>query len=394
MADRQAVDGGAEPRPGAPPGAPRLLFLVTEDWYFLSHRLPSARAARAAGFQVSVATRVGDAGAAIAARDIRVIPLDWNRRSAGALAWLREIVAIWRLLRRERPDALHLVAVKPAAFGAIAALLAGVPALVITITGRGYALSGRGWAARLAGAGLRSLWCLSALGRRQRLVVQNAEDLAWLSRFPAPPGALLIRGSGVDLAHYRPLPAPVGPVTFAQVSRMISIKGVEDVVAAFRLLRARGVEARLLLAGDVDDHTFTGLSRRQLQEWAGEPGIAWLGPVDDVRTVWARAHVAVLASRRGEGLPKSLLEAAACGRPLLATDCAGMREVAVEGGNALLVPPGDVTALADAMERLARDTALRDRLAAASRAVVDPHLGQEAVAARMQSLYGEMLPRP
>lgn len=191
----------------------------------------------------------------------------------------------------------------------------------------------------------------------------------------------------MDLAHYEELADALGPVTCAQVSRMLTLKGVEDLVAAVRLVRTRGVDLRLILAGAPDRDSPAAVPEETLRAWADEPGIEWLGAVGDVRTVWARAHIAVLASRGGEGVPKSLLEAAACGRPIVATDVPGSREVAVEGRNALLARPRDPASLAEALARLAGDTALRRRLGHASRAVVDPEFGEAEVGRRMRDLY-------
>lgn len=381
------------PPPTVAAGRPHLLFLVTEDWYFCSHRLPVARAAREAGFAVSVATRVGAHGPRIEAEGFRLIALDWSRasRSPGRLA--AELWRIVRLYRRERPDLVHHVAVKPAVFGALAALLAGRPAVLTTLAGRGAALSGTGLPARLAGAGLRGLLRWLAGRRRAMVAVQNADDGDWLAAGPGVPRLCLIPGSGVDLQHYRPLAEPDGPVTVAQVSRMLTLKGVEDLVEAVRRLRAEGLDLHLLLAGPPDPANPAGIAPARLLAWSAEPGIRWLGPVADVRTVWTRAHIAVLASRGGEGVPKSLLEAAACGRAIVATDVAGIREVARPGVNAVLAPPGDPAALAVALRSVATDAALRRSLAQESRAVVGAAFGEAEVAARTLDLYRHLLGR-
>ncbi|WP_145730220.1 glycosyltransferase [Nitrospirillum pindoramense] len=381
---------------------PTLLFVVTEDWYFRSHRLPTARAARDAGFDVGVACRVGKDAAAIAAEGFRVIPLPWRRGSFNPLRALGDVRRLARLYRRERPTIIHHIAVKPTVLGGFALFLAGFPndlrdtRVVATLAGLGLGLSGAGTKAAL-GRGLLRL-ALKAAGwrRRHALVVQNGDDAALLAAgWPRPPSSRLIRGSGVDLTHYEELAEPMGPVTCAQVSRMLTLKGVEDLVAAVRQVRAQGVDLRLLLAGAPDADSPAAIPEATLRAWGTEPGIEWLGAVSDVRTVWARAHIAVLASRGGEGVPKSLLEAAACGRAIVATDVPGSREVAVEGRNALLAPPRDPAALAAALSRLAQNAALRRRLSLGSRAVVDPEFGEAEVGRRMRDLYlGLVAPFP
>ncbi|MDE1147851.1 MAG: glycosyltransferase family 4 protein [Azospirillaceae bacterium] len=374
------------------PEAPRptLLFVVTEDWYFRSHRLPTARAARDAGFDVAVACRVVLDGPAIAAEGFRLIPLPWRRGSFNPWHILGDIRRLARLYRRERPTIIHHIALKPAVLGGFALALAGLrdTRVVTTLAGLGLGLSGTGTKAGLGRVLLRLALNAAAWRRGNALVVQNSDDAALLAAgAPKPPAARLIRGSGVDLAHYEELADALGPVTCAQVSRMLTLKGVEDLVAAVRLVRTRGVDLRLILAGAPDRDSPAAVPEETLRAWADEPGIEWLGAVGDVRTVWARAHIAVLASRGGEGVPKSLLEAAACGRPIVATDVPGSREVAVEGRNALLARPRDPASLAEALARLAGDTALRRRLGHASRAVVDPEFGEAEVGRRMRDLY-------
>jgi len=370
----------------------KLIFLVTEDWYFWSHRLPMARAAREAGFDVAVATRVAAHGERIRDAGFGLHPLSWRRRSIGPFASLAAIVEIYRLYRRERPLIVHHVALKPALLGGIAARLARVPGVVSMIAGGGYLASAGSYRARLVALGTRLLWPFLLLRRGCRVIVQNEEDRQSLLalRPSAASRIVLIEGSGVDLARYLPAPEPAGPVTFAYAGRMIAIKGVATLVAAFQMLRARGIDARLVLAGAPDPENPSAIDETTLARWRALPAIAMPGHVDDIARVLQSAHVAVLASLGGEGLPKSLLEAAAMGRPIVATDVPGARAIARQGENALLVPPGDETALADALETMARDEDLRRRFGAASRRIVEQGFSEEAIAAATQTLYREL----
>ncbi len=367
----------------------KLIFLVTEDWYFWSHRLPMARAARQAGFDVAVATRVTAHGGRIRAAGFALHPLSWRRRSIGPAASLAAIAEIYRLYRRERPLIVHHVALKPALLGGIAALLARVPGVVSMIAGGGYLASAGSLRARLVAQATRMLWPFVLLRRGCRVIVQNEEDRRDLAALR--PGAAwriaVIEGSGIDLARYRPVPEPVGAIVFAYAGRMIAIKGVETLVAAHQMLRARGLDVGLVLAGAPDPENPSAIDDATLARWRTLPGIAMLGHVDDIAPVWEGAHVAVLASLGGEGLPKSLLEAAAMGRPIVATNVPGTRAIARHGVNALLVPPGNAAALADALETLARDQALRHRFGAASRRIVEEGFSDEAVGAATLSLY-------
>jgi glycosyltransferase involved in cell wall biosynthesis len=375
-------------------GRPKLMFLVTEDWYFCSHRLPVARAARAAGFAVFVASRVAAHAPAIEAEGFALRPLAWRRRGDGLIGGLRAILAIVCLYRAERPDIVHHVALKPALFGGLASRLAfprrrSRPAQIDAIMGLGSGLS----RATLAGRLRRAVFGPALRLLAGRIIVQNPEDRAEVARFGIPETRItLIRGSGVDAGHFRPLHEPGGAeVTVALVGRMLRAKGVLDAAAAVRQLRAQGLEVALLLAGAADPDNPGSLDATALKALAAEPGIEWLGQVADVRTVWQRAAIAVLASSYGEGLPKALLEAAACARPLIASDVPGCREIVRHGETGLLVPPHDTAALAEAIAALATDPERRRAMGAAARALVERDFADAIVAQQTLALYRRVL---
>jgi glycosyltransferase involved in cell wall biosynthesis len=366
----------------------KLLYLVTEDWYFWSHRLPMARAARRAGFEVAVATRVAEHGERIRAEGFALHPLGWRRRSVGPLASLAAIAAITRLYRRERPLLVHHVALKPAVLGSVAAFIAGVPAVVNAITGVGFVASSPSLRARLLRR-VVSVALALLLGRsNSRIVVQNEDDRRLL--LALRPGAAdriaVIRGSGIDTEHFQPVPEPPPPVVVGFAGRLLADKGVATLIEAQQCLRRRGIDLRLMIAGAPDPENPSSIDAARLARWRDLPGVTWLGQIEDIRALWRQAHIAVLPSRR-EGLPKSLLEAAAMARPIVATDVPGCREIARAEVNALLVPPDDAEALAAALERLANDGALRRRFGAASRALVESDLGDAAVGDATVALY-------
>jgi glycosyltransferase involved in cell wall biosynthesis len=376
---------------------PRLLYLVTEDWYFWSHRLPMARAARDAGFEVCVATRVRDHRERILGEGLTLYPLQWRRGGVGARTALRavhEISEIARLYRRVRPDVVHHVALKPVVYGSIAGALAHQPPAVNALTGLGFAFSSPGHHARFIQRGLRLALSLVLRQEHGFVVVQNADDARILleTGLVAHEKVRIIRGSGVDTSYFSEQSEPPGPFTIGYVGRMLEDKGVRTLLEAHAKLRERGLDVTMVLAGSTDTDNPTAIPSHELEALAKLPHVRWLGHVDDVRDVWRECHVAVLPSRR-EGLPLSLLEAAACGRPLVATDVPGCREIAIAGKNALVVPPDDAAALANAIARLAENPALRRTLGAASRPLVMADLTVEAVGARMLSLYEELISR-
>ena len=371
---------------------PLLLYLVTEDWAFWHHRRAMAHAARGSGFEVAVACRVGAHGPRIEAEGFAVHPLGLARGSVNPLTEMASIAEITALYRRLKPALVHHVALKPALYGAIAARIAGVPA-INALAGLGFVFISDRPLARMARPLLQLAFRGLLTSRRSRLLLQNRDDVElFTARNIAPPDRIaLIRGSGVDIDRYAQTPPPrTGPVTLAYVGRMIGDKGVDQLVEAMRLANANGAAVRLLLVGKPDPQNPTSIPRTKLEAWDRRPDIEWRGEVEDVRQIWREAHIAILATRR-EGLPMSLMEAAAMGRPLIATDVPGCREVAIKGENAELVPFGDVDALAAAICRLAADPDLRARYGAASRRIVVSDLSSQSVGAAVVALYKELL---
>ena len=385
------------PKRSTAPGAarqPKLLFLVTEDWYFCSHRLPAARAARAAGFDVVVATRVRAHGDRIRDEGFALRPIGWRRRGDGAVGAARAISEIARLYRAERPDIVHHVALKPVLFGGIALRFAfptpeSAPVAIDSVMGLGSGFSAASFAARLRRPSLGVALRVAAGRGRGWVIVQNPEDRDALIALGIPPQRIwMIRGSGVDCNHFRPLPDPEATtVTIALVSRMLRDKGVFDAVAAIQLLRGHGLPVELLLAGPTDPDNRGSLTAESLVSLTTDPGISWLGPVADIRAVWRRAAIAVLPSTYGEGVPKALLEAAACARPIVASDMPGCREVVRPGETGVLVPPRDVNRLADAIAALAGDPARRKAMGRAGRELIEREFTEEIVACETLAVY-------
>ncbi len=379
--------------PRADGGPPRLLYVVTEDWFFLSHRLPMARAAQAAGFEVHVATNVADGASAIAREGFVLHPVRFWRGRLSPFATIATVLALRRIHRAVAPDLVHHVALQPTILGSLAAIGRRV-ARVNAITGLGYAFISGSAKARVMRAVIGML--LRRLLDRDRSValVQNPDDRDLLSGLGiAAERIVLIPGSGVDVVALTPMPEPPGDVTAAFVGRLLDDKGIRTLVAAHRLLRRKGMAIELLIAGTPDPANPASVSPAEAAAWGHEPGVTWLGHVDDIATVWARAHMAVLPSRR-EGLPKSLLEAAACGRPMVATDVPGCREVAIPNETGLLVPPDDADALAAAIERLARSPDLRARFGRAARRLAEERFAADAIGRAVLGLYLRLVAGP
>ncbi|HXP96999.1 MAG TPA: glycosyltransferase family 4 protein [Telmatospirillum sp.] len=367
---------------------PRLLFLVTEDWSFRSHRFDLAKAARDAGFEVHVATRVDQHRAVIEAEGFILHDLHLGRRIGNPL---REIAAIVGLLRRVKPDILHNVALKPAVFGSLSARLAGTDRVINAVAGLGYVFINRSGAAGV----LRPLMVTAMRflfgGRNRHVIVQNAYDKSFIDRLVDPTHVHLIRGAGVNEDWFVPTPEQPGTPLAAVVARLLWDKGIGELVEAARLLKARGVALRIALVGKPDPANPRTIPEEQVRRWVEEGLVEWWGYQEDVREVWRQAQIAVLPSYR-EGLPKALLEASACGRPMVATDVPGCNELVRDDDNGLLVAVRQAAPLADALERLARDPALRARLGRRARERVEQEFSSRLVISAQLALYRTLAP--
>jgi glycosyltransferase involved in cell wall biosynthesis len=375
---------------GASSAKPRLLYVVTEDWAFLSHRLPMARAARDSGFEVHVATRVSNGAAAIEAERFILHRIPFARGSLSPVATLSTVAALRRVHREVEPALTHYVALQACVLGMLASL--GRPcACVNAFIGLGYSFTSETAKARAVRAIVGSLLRFLINRRNSTALVQNGDDMAALMSLGIAKNRIaLIPGSGVDVNRFMPLAEPVGAPTFGFVGRLLDDKGVRTLVAAHRLLRRRILDANLFIAGTPDPANPATVTEAEARSWNDEAGITWLGHVADIATFWAKTHVAVLPSRR-EGLPLSLLEAAACGRAMIASDVPGCREIVVHGQTGLLFPVDDAAALADAMARLVADPQLRARCATAARKLVVERFAAEIIGRQTVGLYRRAL---
>jgi glycosyltransferase involved in cell wall biosynthesis len=362
------------PSPGASPArsGPKVLVLITEDWFCLSHFQPLLRLlVGEIAREVVVATRCSGRECEIAALGARVVPFDLKRASLDPLEQARTVQRIAALMRREAPDIVHVIAMQPMVLASIASgLVARKPAMLLHLTGLGFLAISEGRAARI----IRPV-AMTALGhalkrRTSWLVAENPDDVQYLVDGGADPQdrVTVIGGAGLDPAEWPAQPDPGNRVPVAAfVGRMIRSKGVAHLVAAHERVRSHGIALDLALYGKVDHDNPDALSAETVAAWAKRPGLVWHGHVSDIAEVWRRSDIAVLPAITREGLPRSVLEAAASARPLVVTDVPGCRHVVRDGIEGFVVPPADPEALAAALARLATQPELRLRLGAAAR---------------------------
>jgi glycosyltransferase involved in cell wall biosynthesis len=366
----------------------KLLFVVNVDWFFASHRLPVALAAIESGYEVHLAAALTDAQHALRAAGIIVHPLPISRSGTNVFAELRAIGAIGALYRRVRPDVVHLVTSKSVLYGGLMARIARVPAVVASISGLGYVFIASSLKSRLIRA-VASLFYRLALGRPNvRVIFQNPDDRDIFFRLCglSAEKAVMIRGSGVELGAYRSSPEPNGVPVVAMAARLLWDKGTGEYVEAARLLRNAGIDARFLLIGDPDIHNPACVPPEVIEAWKAGQFVELLGFRSDIAELFSGSHVVVLPSYR-EGLPKVLIEAAACGRAVVTTDVPGCRDAIVPGKTGLLVPVRDAVALAEAIRRLLEDHRLRQSMGQAARELAEEAFDVRKVVDQHLTLY-------
>jgi len=365
----------------------KLLFVVADDWYFLSHRLPLAQAALREGFEVLVATRVSTKGKEILDAGFRLIPLERLKRETHSLDELRAIRELRAIYQREKPDIVHHVALKPILYGNIAALGLS-PKIVNAFAGLGYLASSnspKAWALRTV------IWKMMRflLNRHNSFtILQNFEDrdFAVDTLGMTSENTEVIMGSGVDLDLFRPSPQPTDIPIVMLASRMLWNKGVGEFVAAAELLTSTGVNARFVLVGDTDEGSPSAIPRSKLVEWNDSGSIEWWGKMSDMQDVLPQASIICLPSYR-EGIPKVLIEAAACGRPIVTTDVPGCRDVVQHYVNGMLVPAKNIDVLALTVKVLLENPDLRARMGDAGKKVA-AHFSEDVVIGKTLVRYG------
>ena len=371
---------------------PKLLFVVTADWYFWSHRLGLALKAREAGYEVALASRFSQHRERIEAAGIKCWPLPFERSLRHPWRDLHSAIALAKLIHRERPALVHLVALKPILLSFLAISAMRQIQFVHAVTGLGYLFTSQDrkakWIKAILVPVLRSL-----IGRsNSSVIVQNTNDRAALTDLHISPGRkiALIAGSGVDLNQFSPQEESedLNPLVVLP-ARVLLDKGVVEFVAAAKLVRERIHDARFVIVGALDPDNSAAISEQVLQTMLGL-GIEWWGHQAEMVSVMRRATVVCLPSHR-EGMPKALLEAAACARPLVATDVPGCRDICRDGVTGILVPPQAPSALAAAIEHLLRDSALRRRLGRAARALVEAEYSIDTIAKQTLALYSALL---
>lgn len=372
---------------------PRLILMVVNDpAFFISHRLPVAQGAKNAGYDVHIATGAGEACGKIVGAGFVHYLLPLTRNGKNLFVELNTFIALYRLMRRIKPDLVHLVTIKPILYGGIAARLARVPCVVAAVSGLGMVFISQGLQAKLLRILVKALYRLAFWHKNIKVIFQNPDDkrlLVHLSTLTESQ-AVLVRGSGVKLADYPMLPEPTGVPVVVMAARLLKDKGIEEFIAAARLLKFRGLNIDFWLIGSPDYGNPTTITERQLSIWNEEGLVKLLGYRKDISAIFAQSNIVVLPSYR-EGLPKVLMEAAACGRAVVTTDVPGCRDSIEPNVTGILVQVKNEIALADAIQKLIEDSKLRQSFGLAGRKLAEEAFSVEKVIAKHLAIYRELI---
>ncbi|HXH54148.1 MAG TPA: glycosyltransferase family 4 protein [Gammaproteobacteria bacterium] len=388
----------------------KLLFLVSEDSYFCSHRLNLACAARQAGFEVGIATKTTTHTQKIQKAGLTVFPLKhFTRAGLNPIRQCQLLLELLKIYKTYRPDIVHQVAIKPVILGSLVALWCRIPIIINALGGLGYLFTDGEISpsspfskrkiisrktAKFKKSVLRFLtpWLFRFIFSRHntKLILQNQDDLDTLVKAQCISDLkkiTIIRGSGIDMKAFPATPFPSEPpVIIACVSRLLWDKGIGELVTAARTLQEKNIDAKIILYGTPDPENPASISHEQIQGWHDSGLIIWQGHCNHVAKAYADCHIAVLPSYR-EGLPKTLLEAASCERPIITTDVPGCREVVQDGENGLLVPAKNSEELADALIVLIENKALRLHMGQAGRKRVAQYFSDTLIHEETLKLY-------
>lgn len=367
----------------------KILFFATEDWFVCSHWLPIIAGAINAGYEVVVVTRVNKYGEKIIQCGARLIPFDMSRRGKNVFSELNTIFRLMQIYREVRPDIAHHVAMKPMLYGSLCSHLVRIPHTVNWVAGMGWLFISSSKQAKLLQLIVRKV--LNVLLSHTYVIVENKDDQAVMEEIGVSAGFLrLIRGAGVDTLSFATSSESESIPLVVLPARMLFDKGVAEFVEAATILKNRGVSARFALVGEPDAQNPASVTEHQLNAWNKMGAVEWWGRREDMPEILKMSHIVCLPSYR-EGLPKALLEAASCSRPIVTTDVPGCREVVYEGENGYLVEVRNSEALADALYKLLIDKELRQRMGQSGRTRVIKEFSRELVVEKVLAIYREAL---
>ena len=371
---------------------PRVLYVITEDWFFHSHFLDRAKYIAASGGTVGVATRFSIHEEELRNLGFELFPVNFSRRGLNPITDFLTALKIRKIVRRFKPDIAHNVALKPVVTGTFGELLGRQGVVINALVGMGYIFTSTDTRASVVKPFLSRILKSLLRSKPVHVVIENPDDLNSLvdDGFVRQSQISLIRGAGVDLNAFPFHPEVVGPVVVTLVSRILRDKGVLEFIDAASQLQTRVPEVVFQIVGEPDLGNPSSIPQREIDSWKSLSNVKYLGRRSDIADILKGSHIVCLPSYR-EGLPKSLLEALSCGRPIITTDVPGCREVCNDGVNGLLIPARDSSALSHAIEKLALNQDLRQAMGRAGRVRAESEFSNEIVCAQTLDLYRRLM---
>jgi len=364
----------------------KILFIVNVDWFFVSHRLPLALEALAKGYEVSIACAVTDKQEYLEEIGIRVYPLSISRSKKGLFGELQDFISIYKTLRQVAPDIVHFVTIKPVLYGGISTrFLPVIKKKVFSISGLGFVFIKEGSRAALIKKVVKFLYFIALHGEKSHVIVQNPDDKAVIQSICKVP-ITLIRGSGVDLEEYNCSDNSNENVTIVMACRLLRDKGVFEYVKAAEIVSKKNSNANFELYGDIDQDNPASLTEKDIKKIEADSIVKVYGFSKNISTVFERADIVVLPSYR-EGLPKVLIEAAACGRAVVTTDVPGCRDAIEVHKTGLLCKVKDAQDLAKKIKHLIINKELRKKMGKAGKELAQKEFDIKKVVDKHFEIY-------
>ena len=365
-----------------------LVYVITEDWFFASHFLSRSLGSLSANHEVTVITRCHESAAKLRDTGLNFVHFDFSRRGLNPFSEIYTTLKLKSLLTRLKPDIVHNIALKPIVHGTLAARMAGVKNIVNAPTGMGYVFTSTDFKARVVKPFVTTILRFVLSRNGSKIIIENEEDKENLinDRFADREDITLIKGSGVDTKKFTYEHEPKGEVKVAMISRLLRDKGVYEFIEAAKIIGATDKLTKFIIRGDSDIGNPTSISEDAIEDLSKSGNIVWLKERTEIAELLKSVHIVCLPSYR-EGLPMSLIEATAAGRPIVTTDVTGCREVVTDQVNGLLVPPRDGAALAAALLKLINDPEMRKVMGARNREKAEKEFANEIIIDQTLKVY-------
>lgn len=373
----------------------KLMYIINVDWYFVLHWLDRAKAAQKAGYEVHIVMAPTKKGhqATLENLGLFVHEIPLGRKNLAPPRELRTIRAIHKVIQQQKPDIVHSVTIKPNIYAGMVCRLYSTKNIA-SITGLGTTLSSsNSGLLAISSHAIKYLYRIAFGGRLCHVLFENRDDLQLMvsSKIIKRAQATYIPGAGVDTTKYQTQVEPPSPVKILFAARLLRNKGLFDLVEAVQHIKTHNSSVELLVAGIVDNDAHGTIPIVQLEKWQDEGLIRWLGQIDDMPDLIHGVHILCLPTQYGEGVPRILIEGAACGKPLVATNVQGCREIIIDGENGILVTPGNREELISALQRLIDDPETRAVMGKRGRKLVENQYSDEIVISKTLDIYKQCL---